>query len=112
SVNNPTVNGNQFCFTVNESDIAVADTFGQFELSSTIEFSLDCGDPYDITITDNAIIDVCPTIADTDCLIEECSPTGDGFAIFDLTQADADFLAGTSWTSPADVDISYYETQQ
>ncbi|PZD78621.1 gliding motility-associated C-terminal domain-containing protein [Mesonia sp. K7] len=103
---NPTVNGDQFCFTVDASDVNVS-PYGQFELSSYVAYDLDCGEAYTIEITDTANVDICPT-AVCAAPLEVCSSSGNGIGTFDLTQADAEFR-GTDW-GPADVDITYYET--
>ncbi len=107
SVANPTITGDQFCFTIDASDINVS-PYGEFEVSSTIDYSLDCGDPYEIVLNDRATIDVCPTIASCVAPLETCDDTGNGIGIFDLTETE-DQILGSDWTS-ADVDIAFYES--
>jgi len=104
---NPTIIGDQFCFKIDASDVNVS-PFGEFKISSTVEFTLDCGDPYDLIITDNADVDICPT-ANCVAPLSTCDDTGTGIGTFDLTQVEPQ-IRGTDWTA-ADVDISFYETE-
>lgn len=104
---NPVINGDQFCFSIDASDVNVS-PYGEFEISSTVEFTLDCGDPYDLVITDNANVDICPT-ANCVAPLNTCDSTGTGIGTFDLSQAESQ-IRGSNWTA-ADVDISFYETE-
>ncbi|MDR6302008.1 T9SS type B sorting domain-containing protein [Mesonia maritima] len=108
TVGNPTINGDQFCFTINESDINIQDAYGPLEISTEVNFTLDCGVPYGIVISDRANVDICPTAG---CVapLSTCDDTGTGIGTFDLTQTAAQ-IRGTQWT-PADVDVTYYETE-
>lgn len=104
---NPTIQGDQFCFSIDASDVNVS-PYGEFQISSTVEYTLDCGDPYDLVITDNANVDICPT-ANCVAPLSTCDDTGTGIGTFDLTQV-APQIRGTDWTA-ADVDITFYETE-
>ncbi|SHJ06383.1 C-terminal domain of CHU protein family protein [Mesonia phycicola] len=108
SLSNPVFNGDQFCFTITESDINISDAYGIIEISTSVEFSLDCGSPYVIESSDKAELDICPT---AQCVspLQTCDDIGTGFGTFDLTSADAG-IRGTDWTA-ADVDIFYYPSE-
>jgi hypothetical protein len=108
TVSNPVINGNQFCFKVNESDINVQDAYGALFMSTEVSFTLDCGVPYTIEISDNANVDICPT-AKCVAPLNTCDGTGTGIGTFDLTQADSQ-IRGSEWTAN-DVDITYYESE-
>lgn len=108
SVSNPVISGDQFCFTIYESDINVADAYGALEISTEVAFNLDCGDPYTIQISDSAELDICPTAGCVDPL-ETCDVTGTGIGDFNLDNTSAQ-IRGTEWTT-ADVDISYYKSE-
>lgn len=109
SVSNPTFSGSTFCFTIDETDISV-DPYGDFELSTDVNFSLNCGGPgdaYNIFIDDQSTLGVCPP-AGCPLPLVVCDDTGTGIGTFDLTDA-KDVIIG-SW-NPGDVTLTYYETE-
>jgi gliding motility-associated-like protein len=101
TVSNPSFAGNNFCFTIDETDINV-NPYGDFEITSTIDFGLDCGEAYNIVINDQTDFEACPPAGCPLPLI--FCDDGTGTASFDLTQREGVLTNG--WQDG--VTFSYY----
>lgn len=97
---------NEFCFTINASDINVI-PYGDFTFDLDVDFDLDCGTPYDFAISDDTTYDLCPTTGCPEAL-ETCDSSGNGTGNFDLTDAIPDIRG--NWTAN-DLDITFYDNQ-
>lgn len=99
---------NSFCFTINETDINVL-PYGDFAFELEVDFTLDCGDPYNFFVEDSTTANICPR-ASCALPLTVCDISGTGFSNFDLTEAEADIL-GNNW-DPGDIIFSYYESEE
>lgn len=105
TISNPTFSGNQFCFTLDETDVNV-NPYGDFEIVSSVNFNLNCGSPYDIFIDGSTTLEVCPP-AGCPLPMSVCDQSGTGIASFNLTQRAPQIING--WTNG--VTLSYYKTE-
>lgn len=92
TVSGPTIDyaNNTFCFTITASDFTVS-PFGDFDLSTQIDYSLNCGSQYGFLVDDRSSIQVCPTAACPASLVS-CDINGNGFGDFDLSSAETEML--------------------
>lgn len=103
TVTNPSFSGNNFCFTIDETDINVP-PYGDFDLQASIDYTLNCGSPYTILIDDRNNMQVCPP-AGCPLPLTVCDATGTGIGVFDLTQSEPTITG--AWQNG--VSFSYYE---
>lgn len=95
-----------FCFTITASDFTVS-PYGDFDLSTQIDYSLNCGSQYGFLVDDRSTIQVCPTAACPAPLVA-CDSNGNGFGVFDLSSAETEML---DEYDPSEIIFTYYTNE-